>query len=70
MEAVGSWERHNQIFKNEMALADLFGFFPTYYRPPYTSCGDDCMAELGSLGYHVVGHANKFRLAVLDSWLI
>jgi len=54
MESVSLEERHRQIVKIEIALADLFGFFPTYYRPPYTSCGADCMAELASLGYHVV----------------
>lgn len=56
MQAVSAEERHNQIIKNEIALADLFGFFPTYYRPPYTSCGGECMSELASLGYHVTNY--------------
>lgn len=54
MESITLDQKHEQIIKNEIALADVFGFFPTYYRPPYTGCGVDCIAELGTYGYHVV----------------
>lgn len=54
MSAITSQQRHDQIIRNEMALVDILGFFPTYFRPPYTRCPDDCLADLGKLGYHVV----------------
>jgi peptidoglycan/xylan/chitin deacetylase (PgdA/CDA1 family) len=47
-------QRREDIFKNEVAFASILGGFPTYLRPPYTSCGADCMADIGSYGYHVV----------------
>ena len=47
-------QRHTEIIMNERAFVDVLGFFPTYFRPPYTRCPADCMAELGALGYHVV----------------
>lgn len=40
------------IVENERALASILGFFPTYLRPPYTSCGESCSATLLELGYH------------------
>lgn len=54
INSITNEQKHDQIIKNEIALADVFGFFPTYYRPPYTGCGMDCIAELGDYGYHVV----------------
>lgn len=57
MESITLEQKHDQIIKNEIALADVFGFFPTYYRPPYTGCGVDCIGELGGYGYHVVRRA-------------
>lgn len=54
MQCIDQEQKDRQIYRNEIALADIFGFFPTYYRPPYTSCGADCIAELGTYGYHVV----------------
>ena len=46
--------RREEILKNEEAFANILGFFPTYLRPPYTDCREDCIADLGALGYHVV----------------
>lgn len=63
MESITPEQKHDQIVKNEIALADIFGFFPTYYRPPYTGCGVDCIGELGGYGYHVVRHG----LTAIDS---
>lgn len=37
-----------------MALRNILGFFPTYMRPPFSSCTADCLATMGALGYHVV----------------
>jgi hypothetical protein len=46
--------RMNQMIYNEMALRNILGFFPTYMRPPYSSCTDACQRLLENLGYHVV----------------
>ncbi|KAJ3483374.1 hypothetical protein NLG97_g7321 [Lecanicillium saksenae] len=43
----------DQIHFNEVALADLLGFFPTYLRPPYSASNDMTDRWLGELGYHV-----------------
>lgn len=43
----------NQILFNEIALADILGFFPTYMRPPYSASNETTDAWLGDFGYHV-----------------
>lgn len=47
-------DRAMELIYNEMALIDILGFFPTYLRPPYTSCDGSCLYDLGAMGYHVV----------------
>jgi peptidoglycan/xylan/chitin deacetylase (PgdA/CDA1 family) len=49
-------QRRDQIVKNEMALIDILGFFPTYLRPPYTRWTADALADLKTFGYHVVSN--------------
>ncbi|GFF60146.1 hypothetical protein IFM61606_05802 [Aspergillus udagawae] len=49
-------QRYDQIIKNEIALSDILGFFPTYLRPPYMSCTTDCLTDLRDLGYHVANY--------------
>ncbi|KAL7800326.1 carbohydrate esterase family 4 protein [Trichoderma ceciliae] len=44
--------RQQMIF-NEIAIADLLGFFPTYMRPPYSASNEDVDRWLSELGYHV-----------------
>jgi len=46
--------RQQQIIYNEMVFRNLFGFFPTYIRPPYASCSAECQADMDRLGYHVI----------------
>ncbi|KAK3186351.1 hypothetical protein K4F52_004889 [Lecanicillium sp. MT-2017a] len=48
-------EKHfrNQMLFNEIALADILGYFPTYMRPPYSASNETTDAWLGDLGYHV-----------------
>jgi hypothetical protein len=43
------------MYKNEMALRNIIGVFPTYMRPPYSSCtaACGCEADLQELGYHI-----------------
>ncbi|OAA58674.1 Glycoside hydrolase/deacetylase, beta/alpha-barrel [Cordyceps fumosorosea ARSEF 2679] len=43
----------NQVYFNEVALADLLGYFPTYMRPPYSASNDKTDRWLGEMGYHV-----------------
>ncbi|KAG6288105.1 hypothetical protein E4U09_005747 [Claviceps aff. purpurea] len=43
----------NQIIYNEIAFADILGYFPTYIRPPYSSSNERVDSKLGNLGYHV-----------------
>jgi peptidoglycan/xylan/chitin deacetylase (PgdA/CDA1 family) len=48
-------QRLDQMYYNEMALRNILGFFPTYMRPPYSSCtsGSGCESDMGTLGYHI-----------------
>ncbi|KAH6997359.1 family 4 carbohydrate esterase [Ilyonectria destructans] len=43
----------NQMVYNEIAFADILGYFPTYMRPPYSASNATTDAWLGELGYHV-----------------
>lgn len=43
----------NQMRFNEIALADLLGYFPTYMRPPHSMSTEQTDAWLADLGYHV-----------------
>ncbi|KAK3081743.1 hypothetical protein LTS18_003215 [Coniosporium uncinatum] len=53
LSAITSAQRKQQMTYNEMALRNVLGFFPTYMRPPYSSCNAACQADMGALGYHV-----------------
>lgn len=45
--------RRAEMVKLEMALRNLIGRFPTYMRPPYSSCNANCQATMNDLGYHI-----------------
>lgn len=47
-------QRKNQMYYNEMAFNNILGLFPTYMRPPYSSCTSACEADMATLGYHIV----------------
>ena len=51
---LASADRIQQMVKNERALANIIGKYPTYMRPPFSSCGDDCQTDMQTLGYHRV----------------
>jgi peptidoglycan/xylan/chitin deacetylase (PgdA/CDA1 family) len=38
LSAISAADRKAQMVKNEMAIRNIVGFFPTYMRPPYSSC--------------------------------
>jgi peptidoglycan/xylan/chitin deacetylase (PgdA/CDA1 family) len=55
LSTISTADRKSQMIKNEMALRNILGFFPTYMRPPYSSCTAEsgCESDLAKLGYHV-----------------
>lgn len=48
--------RKDQMVKNERAIANIIGKYPTYMRPPYSQCSQEsgCIADMKALGYHRV----------------
>jgi hypothetical protein len=45
-------QRVDQMVKNEMAIRNILGKYPTYMRPPYSACiTEACMADMATLGY-------------------
>jgi chitin deacetylase len=56
LSKVNPEQRQDQMLKNEVALRNILGSFPTYMRPPYSSClpGSGCREDLGDLGYHII----------------
>ncbi|PGH09768.1 chitin deacetylase [Blastomyces parvus] len=55
LDALSADQRVNQMVKNEMALRNILGGFPTYMRPPYSRCSEasGCVRQMDELGYHV-----------------
>jgi peptidoglycan/xylan/chitin deacetylase (PgdA/CDA1 family) len=55
LSAITKEQRYDQMVKNEMALSNILGKFPTYMRPPYSSCtaASGCQQDLADLGYVV-----------------
>ncbi|WAO96946.1 Hypothetical protein NCS54_01464300 [Fusarium falciforme] len=53
---VNSTIRKTEMIYNEMAFRNLFGWIPTYMRPPYLECdaASGCLDLMKQLGYHVV----------------
>lgn len=62
LSTISRAEVTEQLVKNEAVFADVLGFVPTYFRPPYTSCDEQCYSVLNELGYHVV----DYNLDTLD----
>ncbi|KPM43681.1 hypothetical protein AK830_g2910 [Neonectria ditissima] len=56
LNQVNSTIQRSEMIYNEMALRNIFGWIPTYMRPPYLECsaGSGCQALMSELGYHVV----------------
>ncbi|KAK1832598.1 chitin deacetylase [Podospora conica] len=50
---ISSEERADELLKLESAFVDILGFFPTYFRPPYTSF-EGTEGDLANWGYHNV----------------
>lgn len=47
-------QREDQMIFNEMAFRNIFGFFPTYMRPPYSQANHGANDTMADLGYHII----------------
>jgi chitin deacetylase len=56
LNKISQVQRRTQLLWNEVAFRNILGYFPTYMRPPYSSCTTDtgCLNDMGDLGYHVI----------------
>ncbi|KAL2830537.1 hypothetical protein BDW59DRAFT_158451 [Aspergillus cavernicola] len=56
LDKISQVQRRTQLLWNEVALRNILGAFPTYMRPPYSSCTTNtgCLNDMGDLGYHVI----------------
>ncbi|KAK7431303.1 hypothetical protein QQZ08_002074 [Neonectria magnoliae] len=56
LDVVNSTIQRTEMVYNEMAFRNLFGWFPTYMRPPYLECSSStgCLDLMEDLGYHVI----------------
>jgi peptidoglycan/xylan/chitin deacetylase (PgdA/CDA1 family) len=54
LDEITSSQRLEQMVLLENLLKGIFGYVPTYMRPPYGACGSACQADLANLGYHVI----------------
>ncbi|KAK9465999.1 hypothetical protein V1512DRAFT_30622 [Lipomyces arxii] len=52
--AIPVWRQHEEIISNEVAINDIIGKFPTYFRPPYSRCDATCLHTMKEFGYHVI----------------
>lgn len=69
LETASEATRQSEVLLNEQFFIDTLGFFPTYFRPPYTSCGSNCLRVLDQWGYHVVSNEpplTKLKSAALS----
>lgn len=54
LSSLSTTDQQVEMVKNEMALRNIMGKIPTYMRPPYSECNNDCHTTMSKLGYHVV----------------
>lgn len=56
LDELDSEDRKQEMYRNERALANIIGRYPTYMRPPYIQCGvaSRCLEDMKDLGYHVI----------------
>lgn len=53
LSAITETQVYDQMVKNEMAIRNIIGKYPTYMRPPYSSCTGTCQNVMQKLGYVV-----------------
>lgn len=54
LSAITQQQRIDQMVYNEMAIRNIIQKFPTYMRPPFSSCNAACQADLATLGYAII----------------
>lgn len=54
LDKLTSEQRRDELYKNERAIANILGKYPTYMRAPYIRCSGECLEDMSSLGYTVV----------------
>lgn len=54
LSAISETRRRDEMIRLEMAMRNIVGFFPTYMRPPYSSCTAACQTTMADLGYHII----------------
>ncbi|GAB0134296.1 hypothetical protein EsDP_00002674 [Epichloe bromicola] len=56
LNGISDAARHAEIYNNEMALRNIFGWIPTYFRPTFLDCaaGSACEAAVEAAGYHSI----------------
>ncbi|KAL5396762.1 hypothetical protein PMIN02_002896 [Paraphaeosphaeria minitans] len=63
MSSLNETEQVHQVEYLEMAIRNILGFFPTYFRPPYDDCHNGCQTVLKRMGYHIT-----FQNVVNNDW--
>ncbi|CUS09967.1 unnamed protein product [Tuber aestivum] len=55
LSAIDENARKDEMYNNERALRNILGKFPTYMRPPFSSCTEasGCPRTMEQLGYHI-----------------
>jgi peptidoglycan/xylan/chitin deacetylase (PgdA/CDA1 family) len=61
---ISSQQRREELLRLESALVDILGFFPVYFRPPFTSY-NGIENELRDMGYHNVRPLTLIPIAVI-----
>lgn len=54
LSSLTSAERKLEMVKNERAIANVVGKYPTFMRAPMIKCNEECMRDMHDLGYYVV----------------
>lgn len=57
LNKISTLDRSVEMVKNEQAISNILGMYPSYMRPPYLQCSSDsgCQRDMGQLGYHIIG---------------
>ncbi|KAH8892816.1 glycoside hydrolase/deacetylase [Thozetella sp. PMI_491] len=54
LNAIDTNTRRTEMAKIEGLTKSIFGWIPTYMRPPYGNCDGPCQQDMADLGYHVI----------------
>ena len=59
MNSIKSEDRKMDMAKNERAIANVIGKYPTYMRPPYGECDakSGCLKDMKEMGYSLVAQS-------------